>query len=405
MNKKEIDSSLQKLCLAAGFDGGVLTISGELYFNSHGQCRQESKTETIIECIKNEFDNKSWEDNTIEGAVLPFRDDCLLVYCPIIKGSKPLGVVFLIVSDVGDLSDTKNKSDKKISQCLPLVELTAELISHSEKIKELESQKYQLREYNSEQYEIVADSISQPLLDLNLHGMINYANKSAREKLNLSDKEDIQRLHFTTVFDKTDQQRVQRQFDKIISGSYLQSNDFLLNIQIEYSRSASIMLYPAYRRNKLESVRVLFTEFNVGMPLQDKLVYSDATLQGFFKAAPVGLAIIKERRVQSMNRRFVDITGYSLKELRDLSTKVLYDGRDEYERVEKTVYENILPNESRYIETRFRTKGGTLKHISVYASAISSNPEDGVAVVIQDITNKEDRAGTAIKSEVSQVRY
>lgn len=167
--------------------------------------------------------------------------------------------------------------------------MTAELITADEKIRYLEAQKYQLREFRGEHYKFVVDSISHPLLDLNLKGIITYANKSARIKLKLPGKDDIQGLRFTAVLDETDQQRAQNEFEKILSGSYLQFNDFLLNPEVEDSCSASMIFYPAYRGNELESIRVLFTEFNVGMPLQDKLIYSNATLQGFLKLHQLAL--------------------------------------------------------------------------------------------------------------------
>lgn len=110
MNKKEIDSPLSKLSLATGYDCGLLTLSGGLYFNSHRQCTEIIEAENIIqdccESIKAELQKKSWSDELIKGAVVPFEQERLLVYCPVgVQNNKPLGLVFLVISQDSAVDD------------------------------------------------------------------------------------------------------------------------------------------------------------------------------------------------------------------------------------------------------------------------------------------------------------
>ncbi|SEM76771.1 PAS domain S-box-containing protein, partial [Syntrophus gentianae] len=60
---------------------------------------------------------------------------------------------------------------------------------------------------------------------------------------------------------------------------------------------------------------------------------AEDTLRATFKAAPVGLSLMKGRVFQSVNQAWCDITGYSEAEIIGHTTRTLYENEAEYERV------------------------------------------------------------------------
>ena len=124
--------------------------------------------------------------------------------------------------------------------------------------------------------------------------------------------------------------------------------------------------------------------------MEEKLQQSEATLQSFFQAAPVGLAILKGRIFQAVNERLCEITGYLAADLLNQSSLHLYGSQEECNRVGIALYSRLQAKETGYVETRFRHRDGSLRNVSLFAAPIDPlDLEAGAAVAIQDITDQK----------------
>jgi PAS domain S-box-containing protein len=124
--------------------------------------------------------------------------------------------------------------------------------------------------------------------------------------------------------------------------------------------------------------------------MEEKLQQSESTLQSFFQAAPVGLAILKGRIFQAVNERICEITGHLAADLLNQSSRHLYESQEEYHRVGTALYSRLQARNTGYVETRFRHRDGSLRNVSLFAAPIDPvAPEAGVAVAIQDITDQK----------------
>ncbi len=124
--------------------------------------------------------------------------------------------------------------------------------------------------------------------------------------------------------------------------------------------------------------------------MEEKLQQSEATLQSFFQAAPVGLAILKGRVFQAVNDRLCEITGYLATDLLNQSSRHLYESQEEYHRVGASLYSRLQAQDTGYVETQFRHRDGSLRSVSLFAAPIDPvAPEAGVAVAIQDISDQK----------------
>jgi PAS domain S-box-containing protein len=123
--------------------------------------------------------------------------------------------------------------------------------------------------------------------------------------------------------------------------------------------------------------------------MERKLQESEARLQSLYRAVPIGLAVLKNRFFLAVNERLAEITGYSIDDLLSNSSRCLYHSDEDFENVGKFLYHTPDESGRGYVETRFRHKNGSTRHISLFAAPLNPDaPEEGAAVAIQDITEQ-----------------
>jgi len=119
------------------------------------------------------------------------------------------------------------------------------------------------------------------------------------------------------------------------------------------------------------------------------LLESESRLQSTFSAAPVGLAIVKDREFMAVNEAYCDIMGYEESELIGRTTQILYEDEDERKRVGLALYAPLWDRGITSVETRHVTKTGTIRDIFLRAAPVSlKDPSKGVVVSIEDITER-----------------
>ncbi len=137
---------------------------------------------------------------------------------------------------------------------------------------------------------------------------------------------------------------------------------------------------------------------------EEALREGEATLQSIFRAAPIGIGLVKERVFQWTNEALQQMLGYTAEELEGQSARMIYPSQEEYERVGWQKYAEIAVHGTGSIETHFQCKDG--KIIDVLLSSTALDPSDlskGVTFAALDITARK-RAEEALRRERDLVR-
>jgi len=130
---------------------------------------------------------------------------------------------------------------------------------------------------------------------------------------------------------------------------------------------------------------------------------SEAMLRSIFRAAPVGIGVVKNRTLVWTNQRIHEMTGYSEAELRGKSARILYPSDEEFEFVGREKYRQISQFGTGTVETTWLRKDG--REIDVILSSTPIDLDDldkGVTFSALDITERkqlEDRLRHSQKME------
>ena len=111
-----------------------------------------------------------------------------------------------------------------------------------------------------------------------------------------------------------------------------------------------------------------------------------AELKSVFTASPVGIALVRDRKLISSNDRFLDISGYSEEELRGVDPQMLYLSPMDYDAVGRK-YEQAGTEGMAAIETRWVRADNVIIDVMLYLAPLdTAEPDKGFTVVVQDIT-------------------
>jgi|GEM_PF-6844895 len=123
---------------------------------------------------------------------------------------------------------------------------------------------------------------------------------------------------------------------------------------------------------------------------------SEATLRGLLAAVPIGIALLHDRTILTVNPRMVQLGGYSPPELRGMSTQRLYADEAEYRRVGTLLYGEFRDRPLHSAITRWRRKDGTWMDVELAAAPLDpAQPSGDIVVTAIDITER-------IRSEAQQ---
>lgn len=117
---------------------------------------------------------------------------------------------------------------------------------------------------------------------------------------------------------------------------------------------------------------------------------SEATLKGIFLAAPFGLGLVKNRKIQRVNRRMSEITGYVPEELVDRDARFLYLSEADYERVGRERYAQIGTQGLGVSEARYLRKDDRIIDVRISSSPLDRQDfSKGFAFSVEDITERK----------------
>ncbi len=110
-------------------------------------------------------------------------------------------------------------------------------------------------------------------------------------------------------------------------------------------------------------------------------------LESIFRAAPVGIGLVRSRIILEANDKLCEMTGYSRDELTGKSALMLYPSREEFDRVGREKYAQIQRTGTGTVETVWKHKDGSLMDVLLSSSVIErGHPEKGLTFSALDIT-------------------
>jgi len=143
----------------------------------------------------------------------------------------------------------------------------------------------------------------------------------------------------------------------------------------------------------------IFQDITEQKQIQKEIREKQATLESIFRAAPIGIGVVKNRVFTQVNDRFCRLVGYTRNELLNRNTRIIYPSDEEYEYVGKEKYAQIAKFGIGTVETRFQRKDGII--INILLSSVqsdSNNLSAGVTFTALDITERK-KAEQKLKSE------
>jgi PAS domain S-box-containing protein len=120
------------------------------------------------------------------------------------------------------------------------------------------------------------------------------------------------------------------------------------------------------------------------------LQQSEQQLQAILRAAPVGIGVIADRVIGWANETFHEMLGYADNELSGVSTRLLYETGEEFERVGQVKYAGATQWGEGSIETRFVRKDGRVIDVLLSSCPVDAHdPMTGLSFAALDITERK----------------
>jgi PAS domain S-box-containing protein len=134
----------------------------------------------------------------------------------------------------------------------------------------------------------------------------------------------------------------------------------------------------------------LLSEINRRFTVEKELRESKSRLSSIIHVAPIGIGVVSDHHIQTVNDQFCQITGYTADELTGKSTPFLYPTHLDFDYVRKENDLQIAQKGSSEIETRWQKKDGRI--IDILLSSTPVDPSDmssDVTFTALDITERK----------------
>ncbi len=279
------------------------------------------------------------------------------------------------------------------------VELFSELLGERGRNALQEKRASQKLEKSEDRYQSLINSLPQIVYEIDLNGKLTFANQTAYESFGYTREEVARTDDFLSLISVEGQERdvAHQRLRRVIAGEIIDPIEYSFRRKDASCFSALVFSRPMYLRGKVLGVSGIIIDITERKKMEESLQQNEAMLQSLFRAAPVGLAIIRNRILYALNEELCAILGYEAADLLYQSPRHLYESDEEYSRVGVALYQSLSGQRKSYVETRFCRRDGSLRDVSLFAAPLDPNdPSAGAAVAAQDITEQK-RAENALR--------
>jgi len=135
------------------------------------------------------------------------------------------------------------------------------------------------------------------------------------------------------------------------------------------------------------SIAVLYNE---QIRSENILIEKDDAIKSIFRAAPVGIGLVRNRVILEANDTLCKMTGYSKEEILNQSSRKFYPSDELYEYDEEARYNQIVEKGTGTVETVWQCKDGRNINIILSSTPVNINdPAKGVTFTALDITERK----------------
>ena len=174
--------------------------------------------------------------------------------------------------------------------------------------------------------------------------------------------------------------------------------------------------FPIQREGKPSLLGAMSLDVTEDKRRQLALAENEARLNAIFRAAPIGIGLVKDRVILEANDQVCQISGYSHSELLGQSTRILYPNQEEYETVGQRKYAQMDDFGMGTVETHWQHKDGHRVDILLSSTyLIVDDPQSPAAFTAMDITESraaqrslqesEERFRTIFETMIQGVMY
>ncbi|MFC2079424.1 PAS domain S-box protein [Candidatus Bipolaricaulota bacterium] len=138
------------------------------------------------------------------------------------------------------------------------------------------------------------------------------------------------------------------------------------------------------------SIQVIVQDITDRKRSAEQLQESMATQRSILQAAPIGIGLIRHRKIQWVSDRISVITGYSSEELIGETPQLVSTSEQEYERIQEAMIPGLEKTGTGQAETRWRRKDGLEIDVLLHFSNLSADdPTLGGIFTVLDITERK----------------
>ncbi|MBD3387779.1 MAG: PAS domain S-box protein [Candidatus Altiarchaeales archaeon] len=246
------------------------------------------------------------------------------------------------------------------------------------------------------------DNLKDIIYQIDTEGNITYVNSAARKVLGYSRKESLE-TNLRDIIDPDYLEKTLENYKSRLRGEKIPTYETCVISKEGKKHLLEVNASPVYSDGKVVGEIGVAHDITERKISDAALEESKSTLSTILKAAPIGIGVIQNRTIKSVNTRVCEITGYSESELAGMEARRLYDSKEEYDRVARVKFPQIKRKGRGGIETRWKRKDGSL--IDVYTSSSAFDIKDlskGMVFTVMDITEGKEAERSL---EESKERY
>jgi PAS domain S-box-containing protein len=116
-------------------------------------------------------------------------------------------------------------------------------------------------------------------------------------------------------------------------------------------------------KGKIDHISGVTFDITPHKQAEEDLRNREAKLNSIFRAAPIGIGLVKDRVLQEVNDQILEMTGYSAPELLGQSARMLYPTQEDFDFVGREKYGQIMATGTGTVETRWRCKDGPIINV------------------------------------------